>query len=370
MSMPPISVLYVDDEPSNLTVFIASFRRYYTVYTASSAVEGIAILKKYPVQLVLADQRMPDMSGIQFLEAVMADHPHIIRIILTGFADMDAIIEAINKGKVYCCITKPWEDRELKATLDSAARTFYLEKYNRERIQKLEEQLIEQERILNLYKRFTPTHLEADILDSINFNLIGGQLRIVSLLFIEILNSSTLFRGLEPKNALLLFNSYLAFVEKKVIKNKGTVHRSIGGKLMVAFGAPVSFIDNPKNAFLCALEVLKEIENFNAKNNTSITLALLAHTGSVIVGNTPFDSHLEYTIIGDAVEVLEQLLSIKKANLNSLLISEDMYKTLSSYDLSVTASSKEKINVNHTNLTFYVVDYLKTIRQLGLTTDD
>lgn len=150
MSTPPVSVLYVDDELNNLTVFVAAFRRYFTVYTARSASEGLAVLKNHPVQVVLADQLMPDMSGIQFLEAVRAEDPHIIRMILTGFADMDTIIEGIYSGKVHRYITKPWDEQELKVTLDSAVKTYYSEKQSRERIQDLENQLLKQERLASM----------------------------------------------------------------------------------------------------------------------------------------------------------------------------------------------------------------------------
>lgn len=150
MSTPSVSVLYVDDEPNNLTVFVAAFRRYYTVYTARSATEGLAILKQHPVQVVLADQLMPDMSGIQFLETVMAENPYIIRMILTGFADMDKIIEGIYSGKVYRYITKPWDEQELKVTLDAAVKSFQLARQSREKIQDLEHKLLKQERLATL----------------------------------------------------------------------------------------------------------------------------------------------------------------------------------------------------------------------------
>ncbi|MBA3239014.1 MAG: response regulator [Parachlamydiaceae bacterium] len=165
MSTPAVSVLYVDDEISNITVFVAAFRRYYTVHTANSAEEGMAVLKKHPIQLLLTDQRMPNMNGIQFLETVMVKYPDTIRMILTGYADMDEIIEAINKGIIYRYITKPWEERELRANLDSAVKVFHAEKSNRDRIKELERQLLEQEQILNQYKLHTTfSPLKSDLL--------------------------------------------------------------------------------------------------------------------------------------------------------------------------------------------------------------
>jgi response regulator RpfG family c-di-GMP phosphodiesterase len=165
MSTPTVNVLYVDDEISNITVFVAAFRRYYTVYTANSAEEGVAVLKAHPIQLILTDQRMPNTSGIQFLKSIMSEYPDTIRMILTGYADIDEIIEAINQEIIYRYITKPWEERELRATLDNAIKTFHREKSNQERIKELERQLLEQERILNQYKLHSClSPLESDLL--------------------------------------------------------------------------------------------------------------------------------------------------------------------------------------------------------------
>lgn len=120
------TVLFVDDEQNNLTVFRTAFRRYYNIYTAISAKEGLEILRQHQVHLLITDQRMPKMTGIEFLEKVIPEFPNIIRMVLTGFSDVEAIIQAINKGQVYRYITKPWNTDELKLTIDNALETYDL----------------------------------------------------------------------------------------------------------------------------------------------------------------------------------------------------------------------------------------------------
>jgi serine phosphatase RsbU (regulator of sigma subunit) len=136
-SLPPI--LYVDDEEDNLTVFNSAFRRDYEVHLAKSGYEGLEILKKHPIQLIITDQRMPEMTGIQFLEKIIPDYPDCIRMILTGFSDIEAIIQAINTGRVYRYITKPWSKEELKINIDKALETFHLREQNRKLIEDLKE---------------------------------------------------------------------------------------------------------------------------------------------------------------------------------------------------------------------------------------
>ena len=136
-SPPPI--LYIDDEQDNLTVFYSAFRRNFNVYIANSALEGLEIMKKYTIHLVIADQRMPEMTGIEFLEKIKEKYPDCIRMVLTGFTDVEAIIQAINKGRVYRYITKPWSKDELKLTIDHALETYNLKKENKKLFSDLEE---------------------------------------------------------------------------------------------------------------------------------------------------------------------------------------------------------------------------------------
>ncbi len=113
-------ILYVDDEPSNLIVFEAAFEEQFNVSTCSSAEEALDFLKAHPVPVVVADQRMPDMTGVQMFARMRVSHPHTQRVILSGFADTDAIIDAINRGQIFQFVRKPWQRVELLTVLQRA----------------------------------------------------------------------------------------------------------------------------------------------------------------------------------------------------------------------------------------------------------
>jgi response regulator RpfG family c-di-GMP phosphodiesterase len=138
MEKQQINVLYVDDEVHNLNAFRAAFRRDFNVLTAESAKHALDILKSNAIQVIVTDQRMPVMTGIEFLESIIEEYPDPIRILLTGYADISAVIDAINKGQVYLYITKPWHESELKLNLEKAFELFALRKENK----RLNEQLI------------------------------------------------------------------------------------------------------------------------------------------------------------------------------------------------------------------------------------
>jgi len=132
-----INVLYVDDEVYNLTAFKAGFRRSFNIFTAESAVKGREILETEDIHIIITDQRMPVTTGIEFLESIIPDFPEPIRILLTGYADINAVIDAINKGQVYKYIQKPWTDDDLRINIEKAFEIYTLRKENKELTERL-----------------------------------------------------------------------------------------------------------------------------------------------------------------------------------------------------------------------------------------
>ncbi len=137
MNNDKISILYVDDEENNLISFKATFRLKYKVFTAISGSDAIEILEKNLIHVIITDQRMPNMTGVEFLEKVIEKFTDPIRILLTGFTDMNAVVDAINKGKIFHYLTKPWNEEELDKTIERAYDIFM----EREKIKQMNEKL-------------------------------------------------------------------------------------------------------------------------------------------------------------------------------------------------------------------------------------
>lgn len=127
MPQDKITILYVDDEENNLFSFKATFRIKYNVITALTGQDALKVLDTKPVQIIITDQRMPEMTGVEFLEKVLVKYPDPMRILLTGYADMGAVVDAVNKGKIFHYLAKPWNEDELDLTI-SMAYAKYLEK--------------------------------------------------------------------------------------------------------------------------------------------------------------------------------------------------------------------------------------------------
>ena len=138
MSEEKFQILYVDDERHNLTSFKATFRREFNIHIAESADDGMEILKNNEILIVLSDQRMPGMTGVEFFKVLKEEYPDTIRILITGYSDIQAVIDAINEGQIYRYIAKPWEPNDLLLVIQQAIEVYSLRKENIRLVEELQ----------------------------------------------------------------------------------------------------------------------------------------------------------------------------------------------------------------------------------------
>ncbi len=106
-------VLYLDDDDSNLVTFRANFRDQFEVFTTNNPVEAYNMINEQKIQIAITDHNMPSMSGVEFLESIASDYPDVQRILLTGYTELVPVMEAVNKGKVFRILTKPFNMKEI-----------------------------------------------------------------------------------------------------------------------------------------------------------------------------------------------------------------------------------------------------------------
>lgn len=153
-------ILYVDDEVDNLDVFRFNFRTQFSVLTASSGEEALQILQKEPITVIVSDQRMPRMTGLEFLAEARHVRPKAIGILLTAYRDVDVLMEAIRAGTVYRFVTKPWNTEELRTLLLQVQEIYHL----REENERLEQRL-----------RAYAGYLDKEVHQEFNFGNIIGE---------------------------------------------------------------------------------------------------------------------------------------------------------------------------------------------------
>lgn len=137
------TILCVDDESDNVDALERLFRKKYRVIKATSGKEALQVLKTEKVSLIISDQRMPEMTGVDFLSETVKSHPEIVRILLTGFTDIESVIAAINSGQIYRYVTKPWDPRDLMTAVDRGIERFEMTEELREKNKALKDALTE-----------------------------------------------------------------------------------------------------------------------------------------------------------------------------------------------------------------------------------
>lgn len=180
-------VLYVDNEESSLIIFKAYFENYYDIDIATSGAEGLRILQTKEIDVIITDQGMPCMTGIAFLEQI-PEHILAIHMVLTGYSDVATMMDAINLGKIYRYISKPWDFDELKTIIDKAVETLVLKRNNLALVEQLKQanELLEQrvqERTIDLQKALHQINEQKRELEELNatkdkfFSIVAHDIR-------------------------------------------------------------------------------------------------------------------------------------------------------------------------------------------------
>jgi response regulator RpfG family c-di-GMP phosphodiesterase len=121
---PKHTLLVVDDEPDVCDSVHDLLRREFNVLKARSAAEGARLMQEHEVHIVMTDQRMPQSTGVELLSRVRSGHPRAVRMLFTGYADLEAIVAAINQGHIFQFLKKPWQPEELEKAVREAAAEY------------------------------------------------------------------------------------------------------------------------------------------------------------------------------------------------------------------------------------------------------
>jgi class 3 adenylate cyclase/CheY-like chemotaxis protein len=335
------NVLYVDDEENNLNSFRAALRRNYNIYTALSGEEGIDILSKTDIHVIVTDQRMPHMTGVQFLQHI-PDAQDNVKIILTGFSDMESIIEAINTGKVYRYITKPWDKDELKITIDNAIETVMLRRDKKHLIQELQEhneQLEEKVRLRTQEIEKQKQIIEAAKVqsDSLLLNILPAEIADelkqfgksyarkhdqVSVLFADIKGFTFIAEQLTPVKLVTQLDEVFGAFDNIIAKYGMEKIKTIGDAYMCASGLPLADNENAIKSVKAALDMQDYIKEFGAGNKIQnlpvFEIRIGIHTGPLVAGVVGLKK-FAYDIWGDAVNLasqMEQHSEVGKVNIS------------------------------------------------------
>lgn len=359
-------ILYVDDEPDNLVVFKSAFRRFYEVLTVESPDEALEKCKQEHISIIITDQRMPGMTGVELLKTIPADQENI-RMVLTGFSDVEAIIEAINSGRVYKYITKPWDKNDLKFTIDNAIEALELRLSNKTLVQELQEineqleqkvidrtreiqhqkeeierqkQIIEEEKIKSdsLLLNILPDEIAEEL--KITGKAKAQRYNEVTVLFSDFKDFTTISENCSAEELVQELDTCFRAFDDITIKYDLEKIKTIGDAYMCAGGLPVPDKYSTHRVVLAALEMQNFLDKRKKENPKSLLFQLRIgiHTGPVIAGVVG-KKKFAYDIWGDTVNTASRLES--SGEQGKINISSSTYELVKDH---FTCESRGKIH--------------------------
>ena len=268
-------ILFVDDEENVIKAMRRIFRQEnYTILTACSGPEALEILKKDPVHIVISDYRMPEMTGSDLLRKIKELYPQTIRIMLTGYADVNAIMGAVNEGAVYKFITKPWNDDDLRLTVSLALEQYDLIEENKS----LKNQQKSQEKKLKKLSRFVDVHrsqigrllLKKKLIKKEDLEKVlaiqARTKKILPLILIEngMVDEAAIMKTIQSElginrvypNEFTVPSTLAHLIPKKTCKNNLLVPlKKVNGRLIIAMADPTDYMKVEDLTFMTGLPI-------------------------------------------------------------------------------------------------------------------
>jgi class 3 adenylate cyclase/ActR/RegA family two-component response regulator len=320
-------IILVDDNPSNLRAGKNVLSEKYEVYTAPSAAMLFNLLKDIQPAMILLDIEMPQMSGYEAIKILKEkDETRDIPVIfLTGKTDTEDELEGLNLGAVDY-ITKPFQPALLLKRIEVHLLVEEQKKTLEDQGRKLK---IFNDNLQNAFSRYlSPVVVNEIIQDPSKLNL-GGEKREMTAIFTDIQGFTTIAEQIGPAQLVNLLNLYLSVMNNIIMENLGTIDKYVGDAIIAFFGAPLRQKDHAVLACRSALRIKKAEKALNkriAEENLSplpLFTRIGINTGDMIVGNMGSENKLNYTIMGNAVNIAARLEGAgKQYRTGGIMISE------------------------------------------------
>jgi adenylate cyclase len=318
MQAPSGSILVVDDDPLNRALLTKNLEQAgYRTATADNGFAALTALKDATADLVLLDIEMPGLDGIEVLERIKADdqHRHIPVIMISGVEDTEAIVRCIEAG-AEDYLTKPFDPAILRARIDAGL--------NRKRLRDLE-----QERVRNVFARFLPESIAAEMLALSDGRPSIGAVRLWATVMFADLRGFTTFAETQPvEQVIAVLNRLQETMGGAVLDHGGTLVDYLGDGLMAVFGAPIESIDHADRAVAAAREMATDrLFDFNGWVSSegigdAFRMGIGMNSGRVMSGTLGSDRRVDYAVIGDTVNTAARIEQLTKETGLAILIAD------------------------------------------------
>ena len=308
----PATVLVVDDDESNRDVLGRVLQsKGYTVVLAASGPEALELVDSQPVDLVLLDIMMPDVSGLDVLKALRANHPReALPVIMATAKDQPRdVVDALKMG-ANDYVTKPLDFAVVMARTEAQLS---LKRATGE-VRRLNEELQRRNQFIRrTFGRYLSDEVVASLLETPEGTRLGGEKRRVTLLMSDLRGFTAAAERLDPEQVVRLLNNYLGAMAEVITRFQGTIDEFIGDGILALFGAPLDREDDAARAAACAVAMQLAMAEVNETNRgdglPEVQMGVAVHTGEVIVGNIGSQTRAKYGVVGTNVNLTARIES-------------------------------------------------------------
>jgi class 3 adenylate cyclase/FixJ family two-component response regulator len=331
-------IICVDDERIILNALDRQLQRkfgdHYEYEFAESAEEALVIIeeltkKGYTIATVISDQIMPGMSGEELLTYIHKKHPKSLKVLLSGQASLESVINVINNADVYRYLTKPWDEDALLEALEDGLQELHLAEIT----QKQNE----------LFKRFLPQRFLECLTSSIIDIKLGDYIeRDMSILFADIQNFAAITAKMTLQENYNFINNYLSYIDPVIQENEGFIYKYTGNALLALF-------PTPQNALKAALGMQQAIKKFNqdypATPLCPLSSEIGLHTSALRLGVVGVPERMQGAIISDTVNVAAHLQKIASFYKLPIIASQEFLQGLNDKTLTNNCRDLGRMNV-------------------------
>jgi class 3 adenylate cyclase len=343
----PATVLLVDDEPRVLDALEVLLAMEHRILRAERPADALAKLGAEDVAVVLADQRMPGMTGTELLAQSQDVAPNAVRILLTGFADVDALMDSINAAGVYRFLLKPWDPKELchvvgravehhrliherlQLLRDLAARNAELERALA-RLQTAQDDLVREESLRSQLQRYvSPRLVDLAVANPGQLEL-PGDWREATVLFADIRGFSRLMETTPAAAVIELLNDYFAEATEVIIRHQGTVEQLIGDEIVALFGVREPGPDVALRAVRTALDMVAAVRRLASRRAAeglpAFDIGIGISSGQVMAGTIGSDRRRELVVVGHPMVAAARIQRMTRLFDAHIIVGEETFR--------------------------------------------
>lgn len=346
-------VLLVDDEPDTLHLIRKILQAEgYQIFLATNGIEALDSIEKNSPDLLLLDLVMPQLDGMEVLKRLRIKDKVTGVIMVSALSSENLVVQAMVEG-ADDFVGKPFTLKTIRVRLRQALEKSRLRKENLLLQQELQEA---HDKIRTIFSRYMAAPVVERLLSSPTLPRLGGERHDTTVLFMDFSGFTSLAHELEPDRVLNVLNEHLALATEAILAQEGTIDKFIGDGVMALFNAPFEQEDHAQRAVRCAVTLRDRITSWGQANDPALKVRIGVHTGETLVGNIGTPEFMNYTAIGDAVNVAKRLQEACEAN--TILISEDSANLLPDDMVNLKPLGQTTVRGRTTPVAIYQVESL------------